>query len=297
MPIYNFEFDDDGNPLKLVDQQLDPKNAQGVEARPLINPLPLSQEAKTRDDIWFERQNVNVAQEFREILPQGYRTMDRGMKNYFSGIQVPTKDSIKMMQVRISGGDKPYLIWAQDLEKGRVTLPVMSITRQNDEDYPAKFSPAHFHYMSRRFLDAEGSKIALAFRPVPALINYQLSVWAEFKRDLEYILYQVRTRFNPVAEFLVEDEHLRGSVFLKYNGMTNSVDTDVPADQRANKRYDFAVTMEGWLPLPERVVPSILGRVTTLKESVNPLFDFGDVLDTAESKDIIPVIDSRSGNG
>lgn len=293
MPIYDFEFDNGVNPIKLTEMRFDPKNIEGLERRPAIEPTPVAIEAKPRDDIWFERQNVNIAEEVREILPQGHRTMDRGIKNYFSGVQVPTKDGIKMMQVRLSGGDKPYLIWAQDLKLGRVTLPVMSIKRESGEFLPAKFSPAHTHYMSRRYLDPEGSRIALAFRPVPSLISYTLSVWAEYKRDLEYIDYQIRTRFNPnCAEYMVEDEHMRGSVFLTYEGMTVAVDDEIPADQRANKRYDYSIRMEGWLPLPEKVVPAILGKAVALKDG--SIQTYGDTLGVLYSKGTLPVTEVRT---
>ena len=274
MSIYNFSWDDSPNPQKLTDMNLRPKTAEGKkEEQPAIptSPpaLPIAG-GQQRTDLWFERQNVSLAEEIKDNLPQGYRTMDRGLKNYFAGMQIPTKDGIKMMGVRVSGGDKPYLVWAQDLRMGRVTLPCMSISRESDADYPQKYSPAYGHWMSKRFLNQEGSRVALIPRPVPALINYTLSVWAEHKRDLEYIFTQVRTRFNPIAEFFCEDEFLRGGVILRYNGQTVKVDTDIPADQRSNKRYDFAVTMEGWLPLPERMMPTILGRVTSLEDGLIP---------------------------
>lgn len=288
-PIYEFDFSNDPQAIRnLTDMKFDPRSPtrEDVEPRPKIPTLPPAMDAKPRDDLWFERQNVDIAEEIREVLPQGYRTMDRGIKNYFAGIQIPTKDDVRLMQVRITGGDKPYLVWAQDLRRGRVLLPVMAIKREDEEDNPMKFSPAHFHYMSKRFLDPSGTRVALTFRPVPSLIKYTLSVWAEHKRDLSYALYQIRTRFNPVAEFMVEDEHLRGSVFMKYNGMTSVIDDEVPADQRANKRYDFSITMEGWLPLPEKVVPTILGRVTTLREGVNKI-PTGDVLEVVSGKDVL----------
>jgi hypothetical protein len=292
MTIHNFDFNDIGTPRKLTDMRLDPKSGEGLERRPAISPLPIGKEALPKNDIYYERQNVNIAEDVREILPQGYRTMDRGIKNYFSGILVPTKDGLKMTGVRISGGDKAYLIWAQDLKMGRVTLPVMAIKRESDQFNEQKFSPPHFHYMSRRFLDSEGSKVALAYRPRPAILKYTLSVWAEHKRDLEYILYQISTRFNPIAEFMVEDEHLRGSVVLKYNGMTVAVDDDIPADKFAQKRYDIALEMEGWLPLPEKHVPTILGRVTTLKDQTFAV-DVGDVLDVVHGKDVLNDIQIR----
>ena len=291
MPIYDFNF---SSPRNMTDQRFDPRSRteENVEKRPAIAPLIIAADAKPRDDIWFERQNIDMAEEIHEILPQGYRTMDRGLKNYFSGMQVPTTDGIRLMQVRMSGGDKPYLVWAQDLRRGRVQLPVMSVKRETDEHNPMKYSPANFHYMARRFLDPSGTRIALTYRPVASLIKYSLSVWAEHKRDLEYILYQLRARFNPSAEFMVEDEHLRGSVFMKYNGMTSAIDDEMPADQRSNKRYDFSITMEGWLPLPEKTVPSILGRVTTLHEDTGKI-PTGDILEGVTGKDMLNVAQIR----
>jgi len=292
MPIHEFEFDNGLDPLKLTNMQFDAKDRDGQPVEALaIAQRPL-QDVASKTTIFFEDQNINKSEEVHEILPPGYRTMDRGLKNYFSGIKVPTKDDYRIMGVRVSGGDKPYLVWAPDLKRGRVTLPLMAIRRENDEHNPQKYSPAHTHYMAKRFLDTEGTKIALTYRPVPALINYSLSVWAEHKRDLEYIHYQIRTRFNPAAEFLVEDEYIRGSVFLRYNGMNSSIDDEMPADQRSNKRYDYSITMEGWLPLPEKVVPSILGRVVTLKEQVSGSAA-GLTLETVLSQKDLPVIQTR----
>jgi hypothetical protein len=290
VPIYDFDFAR-MSPKAWTDQRFSPKDGKGRPEKRLAiaQRAEVGYEAKPKEDIWFERQNVDIAQEVHEILPQGYRTMDRGMKNYFSGMPVPTKDGLRLLQVRLSGGDKPYLIWAQDLKVGRVKLPVMAIRRENDEHYPMKFSPAHGHWMAKRYLDSECSRIALSYRPVSALIGYTLSVWAEHKRDLEYINYQLRRRFHPVAEFMVEDEHLRGSVFIKYNGMTVAVDDEVPADQRSNKRYDYNLQIEGWMPLPEKVVPSILGQVTSLREGVGRL-NTGELLETFSGKSDLPLV-------
>ena len=251
-----------------------------VERQPAIPTMqPMD---KKRSTLWFENQNVNTAEEVHEILPQGLRTMDRGIKNYFSGMRVPTKDGVKLMAVRITGGDKPYLIWKQDLIRGRIQLPVMSIKRDSDEFNVEKFSPAHFHYLEKRFADESMTRIILSYRPIPLKINYSLSVWAEFKRDLEYINYQIKRRFNPIAQYDVEDEYLRCSCVLLCNGSQSTSDDEVPADQRQNKRFDVSIVMEGYLPLPVKVVPSILGRVTTMKDG-GDLF-YGDVLQTIQGK-------------
>jgi hypothetical protein len=75
--------------------------------------------------------------------------------------------------------------------------------------------------------------------------------------------------------------------------MTAAVDDDVPAEQRANKRYDYSISMEGWLPLPEKIVPSILGRVFSLREGTGIALETGEVLDTVAGKQDLSSIQVR----
>ena len=267
MAIHNFSFGEPG-PKNLQDLRFEPKTsspAGAVERNPKITDPINFPDQTGRDDIFFDNTNINIAEDVREILPQGFRTMDRGIKNYFSGIRIPTTDDFRMMTVRISGGDKSFLIWRQDLGRGRVTLPVMSINRGAANRYEDKYSPP-FHAMRTRFVDKTGSRAANTFRPVPYLIDYTLTIWAEHKKDAELATYQINTRFHPLAEFVVEDEHLKGNVIMRFNGWKDSSDKDVDAETRPNIRYDIDITMEGWLPLPEKLVPTILGKVITMKE-------------------------------
>ena len=274
MPVHqDFDFNAPG-PGNLKDQRSNPKTSQpaGVpEPKPLIGPVPGFPDKGKRTDIFYENMNINIAEDVSEILPQGYRTMDRGMKNYFSGIRIPTTDGYRMMQVRVSGGDKTFLIWNQDLIRGRIQLPVMSINRTSASFNSEKFSYP-FHFMKRRFTDSSGGRMAAVYRPVPYLIDYTLTIWSERKRDAEYATYQINTRFHPLAEFIVADEHLTGAVIMRWGGWKDNSDKEVDPDTRANVRYDIEVTIEGWLPLPEKLMPTILGKVTTFKE------DAGEVL-------------------
>jgi len=286
MSIHDFDFAD-VNPMKW-NQTFSPKTFEGLpEGDPVMPQRPLvGMENESRTDIFFERMNVDISQEVFEILPAGFKTMDRGIKNFFSNWPVPTRSGLRMMQVRLTGGDKPYLTWAQDLRRGRIFLPVMAIKRESSEFNPNKFSPEG-HHMGRRYLGSDNSRVALVYRPVPALLNYTCSVWVEHKVDLETINYQFLRRFNPTAEFLVEDEHLKGSVFLRYEGTTYSSDDEVPPDQRQNKRADYRIIAEGWLPLPEKRVPTILGHVTSLREGVSTYG--GNLLDTVVGRDVTPI--------
>jgi len=205
-----------------------------------------------------------------EYLQPGFRSLDDSMKQYWSGIRVPTKDSYRFMRVKIAGGDKSVLIWNDDLVEGRVRLPVAAISRENHEFNPEKFSPP-YHAMTARYLSSRGDQVAKIYRPTPWLVEYNLTIWAEHKRDVEYILYQVLTRFNPLAEFRMFDGKLEGNVQLRYGGSTDASDKEAGFDTDAKVRYEVTTTAEAWLPLPEKIVKTVLGRVVNLQEAVGEI--------------------------
>lgn len=257
MAVYEFVFSD-----PQQNRNLNPERA------PLITPaLPQQPELEEKDELLNNDINLNQPEDVRSVLTRGFYAMDAGIKKYFEDIQVPTKDNVRPLTVRIAGGDKTFLQWSQDLTAGRIALPVMSINRSSWRFNADKFSPPYIN-MGRRFVNVDGSRMALTYRPWPALIDYTLSVWAERKRDIENIAYQIQTRFNPLAEFRIEDESgLRGYVQLRFGDVTDNSDIDIGAEELPKVRYDFGITMEGWLPLPEKILPTTLGKAVSLHET------------------------------
>lgn len=205
-----------------------------------------------------------------EFLVPGFRSLDDAMKQYWSGIRVPTKDSYRFMRVKISGGDKSLLIWSDDLKEGRARLPLAAVSRESHEFNPEKFSYPH-HAMTARYVSRRYDQAVKVFRPTPWLVDYNLIIWAERKRDAEFILYQVLTRFNPLAEFRMYDGKLEGNVQLRFGGSTDASDKETGYDQHANVRYEVTFTAEAWLPLPEKIVKTVLGRVMTLQEKLGEI--------------------------
>ncbi|MEM3000628.1 MAG: hypothetical protein QXU32_00610 [Nitrososphaerales archaeon] len=255
MAIYDFTFEPRNN------ANLSPERAPSIPS-----PLPMQPNLVENDNLLNSDINLNQPEDVRSVLVRGFYAMDRGILNYFKDIQVPTKDNVRKLEVRIAGGDKTFLIWKQDVRSGRIKLPVMSINRTGWKFNEQKFSPPHIP-MSKRFANPEGSRIVLTYRPWPALIDYTLSVWTERKRDMEFIMHDIITRFHPLAEFRIDDESgLRGSVQLRFGDAIDNSDVDIGAEEQAKVRYDINVTMEGWLPLPEKILPTVLGKVTTLHE-------------------------------
>lgn len=259
MPIYDFTFAPKSNrPLGI---------GAVPERAPLISPtLPNQPSEERHGDLLATDLNINRPEIIKEALERGFHSMDGGMKHYFEQIQVPTKDSFRPLEVRIAGGDKTFLIWTQDLRSGRIKLPVLSINRTAWRRNEQKFSPPYIP-MTRKMACTDGSRMVLTYRPWPCLIDYTLSFWTERKRDMEYIMQQILIRFNPLAEFKVQDEGgLVGNVQMRLGECTDNSDIDIGAEDLAKVRYDVNVTIEGWLPLPEKVLPTVLGKVRTLHE-------------------------------
>ncbi len=258
MAIYDFTFDPKSNrPLGV---------GAVPERAPAISQVLPEQRSQVKEEFFVQDVNINHPEEVKDVLVRGFHSMDRGVKHYFQGIQVPTKDSVRPLDVRIAGGDKTFLQWSQDVRSGRIKLPVLSINRTAWRFNVQKFSPPYIP-MTRRFANADGSRMVLTYRPWPALIDYTLSFWTERKRDMEYIMHQIIIRFNPLAEFRIDDEAgLRGTVQMKLGEMTDNSDIDIGAEELAKVRYDVNITIEGWLPLPEKILPTALGRVFSLHE-------------------------------
>lgn len=210
-------------------------------------------------------------QHLEEYLTPGFRALDDAMKQYWSGIRVPTKDSYRFLRIKIAGGDKTVLIWNDDLVEGRARLPVAAVSRDSIEFNAEKYSPM-YHPMGGKYLSSRGDQMALIYRPTPWIVDYAMTIWAEHKRDIEYILYQVLNRFNPLAEFRMSDGKISGNVQLVYGGSSDTSDKEAGHDTHAKVRYEVSMKAEAWLPLPEKIVKTVLGHVMSIKESAGSTF-------------------------
>lgn len=257
MPIYDFNQD-----LTVKKEQTQAMHIpHGLREMPSARQISHSEGRKPLDGQSLQAYPYHL----EEFLATGFWSLDAAMRKYWSGIRVPTKDSYRFMRVKVAGGDKSVLTWADELNEGRIRLPVAALDRTKHEFNAEKFSPA-YHSMTARYLNARGDTAARVYRPVPYLVSYTMIVWANRKRDIEYIMYQVMTRFNPLAEFRMFDGKIAGAVQLRFNGVSDASDKEVGHDERAKVRYEVDMQAEAWLPLPEKIVPTILGRVNILRE-------------------------------
>jgi hypothetical protein len=132
--------------------------------------------------------------------------------------------------------------------------------------------------MYKRFANKDGTRIIQTSREIPYLIDYTLSIWANRKEDIENVLYQIQIRFDPMAEWVVEDEYMRGSMFGTFEGANDNTDIDIDANQWAKVRYDVSIKVEGWIPRSGRITPTVLGKVTSIED-----LDSGEFFDIVKS--------------
>lgn len=220
----------------------------------------------------YNQHNVNNPEELVTTLLPALHHIDVGLKNYFSNIMVPSDGGMRStpVPIRIAGGEKATLIWKQGirdgLKNGSIKLPVMAINRESFDFNVAKFSPPYLP-ISKRFVDAAGSRVELNYRPYPVNVNYTLSLWAERKRDIEYMLFQIVPRFQgSLAEIHVDAQTITGTVPIKLNTVTDNSDVEAEASSTAKVQYDLSMTAEGWIPLPQKIVPTVLGHAATFRE-------------------------------
>jgi len=231
MPIHNFNTDQYPQPQA--------QTAGNTHIGPMPGISQLSHLQGGRNHL--DGKTQVYSQETEEFLIPGFRALDDALKNYWSGIRVPTKDSFRLMRVKIAGGDKSLLIWADDLKEGRVRLPVAAISRNGHNYNQEKYSPP-YHPIAMRYLSTRRDLVAKIFRPVPYLVDYTMTIWGERKRDADHMLHQVLTRFNPLAEFRMSDGKIVGSVQLRFGGSTDTSDKEAGHDQKAEVRYEVTMT-------------------------------------------------------
>lgn len=250
MPIYEFKSEL-ATPAPLV------LPAATQSGDPLVKPTLLL------PDDPYQASNSDAVRGFEF---RAFNALDEAMKVYWSDLRVSHKDGYRFMRVKMAGVDKSVDIWRDDLKNGRVQLPVAAIDRTGNEHNKDKYSPSLVP-MAVRYTSPARVKAILTYRPSPWLVDYTLLVWAASKRDLQYIHYQIETRFNSsLAEFHMSDGQIQGNVQLRWGGSTDATDKEVSAEDDTYYRWEFKMTAEAWLPLPEIEKPTMLGDVTVVKE-------------------------------
>jgi hypothetical protein len=139
----------------------------------------------------------------------------------------------------------------------RIRLPILSLY-QSDMNYNQDrytYSMAK-NFGSRpdgtpAFTVSEKSERDTVFgvtRGVPVDISYTLYGWTMYQEDMNQIVEQIFTKFNPVAYINIRG--INWEVIAKLDSFGNNVDTD-PGDQAIRiMKFQFNMTLESYIPQP-----------------------------------------------
>ena len=193
-----------------------------------------------------------------EATIAGFRYLDDSMKAYWSDIRIQNKELTRFARVRVAGGSKSIMIWADDLKNGRVSLPVISLSRTGHRFFDEYYTPPYLP-MRKVYTDRSKSRMRMLYKPIPYVVSYTMNIWTEHKHDADAITSQILTRVSPVAQYYADDGQLVGPVIIKYGGLSDQTDKEVGADQHAKVKYEVTLEVEAWLSLPTVETPTILG--------------------------------------
>lgn len=210
----------------------------------------------------------------REISTKGFYVLDETIQRWLSGIKVPIHDNYKVASVHVVSQDRSVMSWAQETFDGRVRLPIISLHRKSWSFDPTRYTPPYLPIL-KQFTDTTSRSMRLVYRPVPFIVEYNVAIWCEYKHDAEYIMTDIIRRSSPMATVEVEDEYVQQVVRITSSAGNNSSDIDIGAKERAKVIYEVPLRVEYSIPINEKIVPTILGRIVTIKETVS-----GEVLDS-----------------
>lgn len=220
--------------------------------------------------------DINFVEEVRETYPPGFKLMDRGIKNYFSGIRIPVgkgQENYTILPVRITAADTDALIYSdQHVIGGRLEIPFLAITRSSESYDPKRYTPP-IKPITRHMI-SNGRKSELVYRPVPFLIEYSLDIIAEHKHEAEYALYAIISKLNPIGSFFLEERSMgiAHEVIIHPGTSTDNSDIESDANSRSYIKKTITMRMEGWLPTPTKIVPNILAKPFAIKEGIGRTF-------------------------
>lgn len=273
MPVHDFQFHPPRSTVPDHPAYVDETHDISITPEKVPN---LSDKPVVMDD----DANNYAPENTREAITKGFYVLDEGMKNWLSGIRIPVKDTYKIASAHVVTQDRTILAWAQEFFNGRVDLPVISIKR-NSWSFDSQWFRPPYLPMGRRFTDNSGKRMRKVYMPIPFKVEYAVSVWAEFKQDAEYIQTNIVKRCNPMGMFTTQDEYVSQYARVMMSGVNDSSDIDTGAKERPKVVYDINLSVEYGIPVNEEVVPTILGKVVSLKER-----DTKEVFDVYRAGDI-----------
>lgn len=136
-----------------------------------------------------------------------YKQLLRSIINHFSDL-VCVDSEAKVIEVKCIFAN-PERVVASLKQENNIILPIISISQDSSQTDPSR-GRYKSHLVHEVMYDREKNRATrvLSIAPVPVDITYSVNLWCKYREDLDQLTEQVRLKFNPNADLVIENHDL-----------------------------------------------------------------------------------------
>jgi hypothetical protein len=240
--------------------------------------------------------NEPLADDCREVFSRNwgvgyawYRTYIEAMYLWLSNINLERPNELFSVPVLFQTPERAFADKIRPtINRETVNLPIISFTLSSIAfDRQRLMSLPAINGRWEKHKQVDGTWIIVS-KPMPWQLNFNVTCWGRYFLDLDFISYNLLSRFTPDSYLRPADTGIPSKIALTSMTDTSTLEPGQATDRIL--RHDYAFQIEAWMPLPERRVGSIQGVDVILAS------DFSEVLDT-DISNVINVIEGSFDTG
>ena len=203
------------------------------------------------------------------IIDQNYKKLSKDQATAVGQLQ-------RTINVIYAGMDKSVSEIAQPLRNGNIDTPGIGFYLSGYEMLKEMSRPKESYY-TRHYKDIYGNTVKSAAVPPLATyrLNYSINLYSIYQQEMDIIIYQLASDFNPEKWFWIGDEaygldykgdrmereHKGQWAHITLDSITDASDLETGSPNRT-LRTEFAITItEAYLPMPFDDNQSIIGAI------------------------------------
>ena len=197
---------------------------------------------KLRDTMFkMERRFGHKMAKTQETL---YKQTLREMIAFFNGFKYINSED-KLVSVHCIHAN-PERAVAKLMQEDNIILPIISIsqTTSDDDNKRRRYDPIIVHEVVWDE-DTQRAKRIISFAPRPVNIAYEAHIWTKYKANMDQLIEQIRSRFNP-SIFVPTIHNDITEAFLVEESDASTIEAG-DKEERILRRT-FSISVETYLP-------------------------------------------------
>lgn len=202
--------------------------------------------------------------------------LDQNYKRLSSAQATAGGKLCRTVNVVYAGMEKSIATIAQPLRNGTVDTPGIGFYLASNEQLKERSRPKE-NYYTRRWTDTNGNVVKTA--AVPPLqtfrLNYSINLYSVYQQEMDILLYQLVSDFNPEKWFWVGDPmygfNYKGNrmdrenkgqwAHVELENVTDASDLETGSPNRTLRTEISLVVTEAYLPIPFDDEQSFIGAI------------------------------------